>query len=45
MTRPQIRDAPVRNDKVCIVGMMTNTDDVEFSLLISILLNIRSLYK
>ena len=32
-------------DKVCIVRMKTNTDNVESSLLISILLNIRNLYK
>ena len=33
------------NDKVCIVRMMTNTGNVESSLLTSILLNTRSLYK
>ena len=32
-------------DKVCSTKMMTNTDNVESSLLISIILNIRNLYK
>ena len=33
------------SDKVCIVRMMTNNDNVESSLPTSILLNIRNLYK
>ena len=35
----------IEADKVCSMKMMMNTDNVESSLLISILLNIRNLYK